>query len=173
MKRQALRWALPLVLFAVAGVGAAMAMSASHGARGTVDTATRGSFGAVLVTANGRTLYRYTKDAKRKSTCTGACLKFWPALLVPLKPTAGPGVKSSLLGTIRAAGGRRQVTYAGYPLYTFAGDKKAGAVSGEGYAGTWYLVSPTGALVKRGSAPGGAASTTTTPSTSTSGSAWG
>ena len=44
--------------------------------------------------------------------------------------------------------GAHQVTYAGYPLYYYAADKKAGQASGEGFEKTWYVVSATGGLVK-------------------------
>jgi predicted lipoprotein with Yx(FWY)xxD motif len=168
MNGRATRWALTSLLFAVAGVGTAMAVSAAHGSRGTVNTARRGSFGVVLVAANGKSLYRYTPDSKGKSVCTGACLAYWPRLLVKSKPTAGSGAKASLLGTIKAANGMRQVTYAGFPLYYFAGDK-SGQVKGQGYDGTWYLVSPSGALVKHGSGSGSTTTTETTTPTTTSG----
>jgi predicted lipoprotein with Yx(FWY)xxD motif len=173
MKVRALRWALPFVLFAVAGVGVAMAMSASHRSRGTVDTARRGSFGVILVAANGRTLYRYTPDRRGKSVCVAACLKFWPALLVKTKPTAGSGVKASLLGTIKAAKGMRQVTYAGYPLYYFVDDKKGGQTKGQGYQKLWYVVAPTGKLVKRAATSTPATTTSTPTSTSSGGGGWG
>jgi predicted lipoprotein with Yx(FWY)xxD motif len=167
MRGRVVRLALASLLFAVAGVGAAMAVSASHSGRGTVDTARRGSFGTVLVAANGKVLYRYTPDTKGRSSCGAACAAYWPRLLVASKPTAGPGVKASLLGTIKAPSGKRQVTYAGFPLYYYAGDKSAAQEKGEGYDGTWYLVSPAGALVKHGSAS--AQTTTTTPTTTSSG----
>ena len=171
MKGRVLRWALPSLIVAVAGAGAAMAMSATHTSRGTVSAARRGTFGTVLVAANGKSLYRYTPDSKGKSVCTGACVAYWPRLLVTSKPTAGSGAKASLLGTIKAANGKRQVTYAGWPLYFFVGDKSSGQEKGQGYDGTWYLVSPSGALVKHGTASG--STTTTTPTTTSGGGGWG
>jgi hypothetical protein len=44
--------------------------------------------------------------------------------------------------------GAHQVTYAGFPLYYYVGDKKAGQASGEGFQKTWYVVNATGGLVK-------------------------
>jgi predicted lipoprotein with Yx(FWY)xxD motif len=152
MRSKMIRWVLPLMLLSVGGAGAAMAATATtHTSRGTVDAVKSGSFGVVLVAQNGRTLYRYTLDRKRVNRCTSVaiCAKFWPQLLVKAgaKPTAGAGAKPALVGTIKAAHGMRQVTYAGFPLYYFAGDKKAGQVKGQGFDKTWYVVNTKGALV--------------------------
>src|SRR5579883_2806860 len=69
-----------------------------------------------------------------------ACAATWPALVVRAgtKVTAGPGVSPRLVGTIAAAHGLRQVTYAGYPLYRFSGDRAAGETNGEGLESRWY-----------------------------------
>jgi hypothetical protein len=67
--------------------------------------------------------------------------------------------------------GKMQVTYAGYPLYRFAGDTKAGQVNGQGLGGQWHVVAASGALVMKaatkpssGATGGGGATTTTTTS---------
>jgi Secreted repeat of unknown function len=57
-------------------------------------------------------------------------------------------VNVALLGTIKAAHGMSQVTYAGFPLYGFAGDKAAGQTNGQGFQSQWYVVNTKGALVK-------------------------
>jgi predicted lipoprotein with Yx(FWY)xxD motif len=185
MRGRWIRWGLPLLLVAVAGAGAAMAATAStHAQGGTVKAVKSKSFGMILVAANGKTLYRYTLDSKGVNHCTSdaTCAKYWPQLLVKagVKPTGGAGVRASLLGTIKAKSGMRQVTYAGFPLYTFAGDTKAGQVNGQGFEKQWYVVSTKGALVKHAAAAGTSSSPTPTPSpdpgygtTTTSGSAWG
>jgi predicted lipoprotein with Yx(FWY)xxD motif len=179
MNRGLIRIVLPLVLVATAGAGAAMvATTASAGAKATVKTVENGSFGVVLVDGSGRALYRYTPDSKGKSVCTGQCLVYWPALLIKAtaKPVAGAGVKASLLGTIKAKNGLRQVTYAGYPLYRFKSDAKAGEFGGQGVDGTWYVVNTRGALVKKKASGGGnttPGTTTTSGTTTSSGGAWG
>ena len=167
---RAIKWLTPLVVIAALGVGAAMAATGSMSSSGgTVKAAKSSKYGMVLVSSNGRTLYRYTLDKKGVSVCTGACAKFWPPLLVKAgaKPTVGSGATASLLGTIKAAAGGRQVTYAGFPLYFFAQDKKAGQLNGQGFEGKWYVVNSKGALVKKpvtSSAP---------PTTTTKKLAWG
>jgi len=91
----------------------------------------------VLTTTKGRTLYSLSAETKGRFICTGACLSTWHPLLVSagVKPT-GP-VK---LGTIERPEGRTQVTFKGRPLYSFAGDAKAGDANGEGIkdVGTWH-----------------------------------
>ncbi len=168
MRGRWIRWTLPLALTAAVGVGVAMAATkATSSSGGTVKTAASSTYGTVLVAANGMTLYRYTPDKKGVSVCSGACAKYWPPLLLKgtAKETAGSGVSSALLGEVMRANGAAQVSYAGYPLYYYAGDKKPGDVKGQGFEKTWYVVSAKGALVKHGVA---AAKTT-----STSKSAWG
>jgi predicted lipoprotein with Yx(FWY)xxD motif len=42
------------------------------------------------------------------------------------------GAAKSLVGETTRAGGARQLTYAGHPLYRFAGDSSPGSISGQG-----------------------------------------
>lgn len=176
MRGRLIRWGLPLLLVAVTGAGAAMAAtSATHSQSGTVRAVKSKSFGMILVGANGKTLYRYTLDSKGVNRCTSnaTCAKYWPQLLIKstAKPTVGTGASAALLGTIKAAHGMRQVTYAGFPLYVFAGDKASGQTNGQGFEKQWYVVNTKGAFVKHAVSAG---TTGTTKSTSTSsGGGWG
>ena len=57
-----------------------------------------------------------------------------------------------MLGLTRRQDGRRQVTYAGHPLYSFVGDKTAGQTSGEGltnFGAEWYALAARGRTVER------------------------
>jgi predicted lipoprotein with Yx(FWY)xxD motif len=165
-----IRWVLPLLLLAPLGVGVAMAASSSSGATGTVKAVKSKTFGTILVSSKGRTLYRYTIDRKNVNKCTAVavCNKYWPPLLVNAgaKPTAGAGAKASKLGTIKAKNGMRQVTYAGWPLYYFAGDSANGQTKGQAFEKEWYVVNTSGGLVKKAVA-------TPTPTTTSGGTAWG
>ena len=174
MRGRLIRWGLPLVLIAVAGVGAAMAATGSmRSSGGTVKTAKSKSYGMILVSSSGRTLYRYTVDSKHVNRCSSnaTCNKFWPPLLIKAgaKPTAGAAASAALLGTIKVKHNMRQVTYAGFSLYMFSGDKAAGQTKGQGFESKWYVVNTKGALVKHTVASPPPKSTTTT----TSGSEWG
>lgn len=170
-------WGLPLLLVAVAGAGAAMAANAStHAQSGTVRAVKSKSFGMILVGANGKTLYRYTLDSKGINRCTSnaTCAKLWPQFLIKAtaKPTVGAGASAGLLGTIKAAHGMRQVTYAGFPLYFFSGDSAAGQTKGQGFQKQWFVVNTKGAFVKHAVA-GGTTSTNSTSTSSGGGGGWG
>jgi predicted lipoprotein with Yx(FWY)xxD motif len=124
--------------------------SNSSGAASTVSTKTS-SLGTFLVDGNGRTLYLWDADLGSKSTCTGACAQAWPPLTTTGTPKASGAVKASLLGTTKRADGSREVTYAGHPLYTFAGDTQAGQTTGEGsngFGAPWWVVTPAGEALK-------------------------
>jgi predicted lipoprotein with Yx(FWY)xxD motif len=105
--------------------------------------------GQVLVDSEGHTLYAFSNDAGGRSTCTGACAKAWPPLLVEQgEPEPSNGAAASRLGTIARADGSRQVTYSGQPLYSFSGDKSPGEASGAGssaFGGTWAPLKGSGA----------------------------
>ena len=154
---------------AVAGVSLACACSSSGGsggsgpapkATGDVISAQSTSLGKILVDGRGRTVYVFANDKMNVSTCDGACVADWPAVVAPAKlPTSEPGVTGAL-GTITRSDGTRQVTVAGHPLYTFSGDSAAGQTKGQGITlngGLWTVVSPAGAAEKN--AAGGAGST--------------
>lgn len=110
-----------------------------------------GDLGTFLVGPDGRTLYLFEKDTGTASTCSGACADAWPPLTTSGAPTAGGAAKAALLGTTTRDDGTMEVTYAGHPLYYFAGDTAPGDTNGEGvdhFGAEWYMVSPAGATVE-------------------------
>jgi predicted lipoprotein with Yx(FWY)xxD motif len=120
---------------------------ADSGPQGAVVTTMMGGPGTFLTDADGRTLYLFTNDAPGVSNCTGDCLTAWPALLTDGGPVAGTGVDGALLGTTTRDDGSTQVTYAGWPLYFFAGDAAPGDVEGQGVNDVWFVVSPAGDII--------------------------
>jgi predicted lipoprotein with Yx(FWY)xxD motif len=113
----------------------------------SVVSTTKSSVGTFLVDANGRALYLWDADHGSMSACSGECAQDWPPLTTTGTPKATGAVKSSLLGTTKRADGSREVTYAGHPLYTFAGDTKAGQTTGQGsaaFGAPWWIVTPGG-----------------------------
>ena len=120
--------------------------SNSSGAASVVSTKTS-SLGTFLVDSNGRSLYLWDADHGSESACSGACAQAWPPLTTTGTPKASGAVKASLLGTTKRADGSREVTYAGHPLYTFAGDTQAGQTTGQGsngFGAPWWVVTPAG-----------------------------
>jgi predicted lipoprotein with Yx(FWY)xxD motif len=132
-----------------------------------------------LTGSSGRALYLWVPDTKTKSMCSGACATAWPPLTVKGTPTAGAGATATDLGTINRSDGTKQVTYAGHPLYYFAGDKAAGQTTGEGsngFGAPWYLVAPAGQQITTLSAvstPSSKAPSSTAPSSSSGSNAGG
>jgi predicted lipoprotein with Yx(FWY)xxD motif len=164
-KRLDRRLASVLVAVAAAGVVAAGAMAASS--HPTVKVMKTASLGKLLATSSGLTLYHYTDEKGGKIDCKGACAKLWPPLLVKagVKPTLGPGLSAAKVGTVKRPDGGTQVTYNGYALYRYAPDKKAGDVKGQALFKAWYVIAPTGKLVKR--APAAATDPTQPPAYTT------
>ena len=152
---------------------AASAGAVSSGPTGTVVSTAASPNGRVLVVGSGPragfALYLLTSDVPPKFGCTTTVVTIapgvafpcagsetsqadWPALTSVGRPVAGPGVRQSLLGTVKRADlGAVQVTYAGHPLYLFdpgpaqftGADIVASTVPPD--HGVWYLVSSTGA----------------------------
>jgi predicted lipoprotein with Yx(FWY)xxD motif len=107
------------------------------------------SLGSILVNSSGHTLYEFTRDHANKNSCAAisGCSAAWPSLKASGRPTAGSGVKASLLSTTSG----HQVTYAGHPLYTYSGDSgpgKTSYVGAKSFGGTWYAINASGGTVK-------------------------
>ena len=108
------------------------------------------AYGTALSDRRGFALYRFTHDTGAASTCYGACATAWPPYLLPRKLPRGSAY-GGLVGTIRRTDGRRQVTYAGHPLYHYVGDLRPGQVLCQGvtqFGGGWYVVAPSGHLIR-------------------------
>ena len=110
------------------------------------------SLGSILTTSSGFTLYEFTRDHGSEDSCVKVrgCAQAWPALTTSGQPSAGSGVKASLLSSIRIAGGAKQVTYAGHPLYTYVADSRGSTdyVGVSAFGGYWYALSASGHTVK-------------------------
>jgi predicted lipoprotein with Yx(FWY)xxD motif len=135
---------------------AAGSSSAGVAATGAVLKTASTSLGTVVVTSAGKTVYAFDKDTQNsgKSACNTGCIGLWPAVTTTSSSPTAAGV-SAKLGTITRSDGSKQITLDGRPLYTYAGDSGAGAVSGQGVKGIWWAVTPGGAEVTAAPAPAG------------------
>ena len=155
--------AVALVAVIVAGCGGSSSGTTGGGsaygnakpapktATGTVSTRET-KLGRILVDANGRTLYLFEKDKGATSNCNGACASVWPPLTAG-KAKAGTRVTAADLGTTKRSDGKTEITYAGHPLYTYAGDQKPGDVAGQGldqFGAEWYVLAPDGHKIDNG-----------------------
>jgi len=97
------------------------------------------NLGWVMAKADGIVVYTYGKDSKGgPPTCTGSCASVWAP--VTGMPKAGPADNfPGTFGLVTAAGGVRQITYDGYPLYTLIGAPVL-STKGNGIGGVWHVV---------------------------------
>ena len=112
----------------------------------TVSTTT-GPLGTYLTGGNGRTLYLFGRDTGSTSTCAGTCAVNWPPLLTKGAPKTAGQAQPAKLGTTARSGGTTQVTYAGHPLYRYAGDVSPGQANGQALfnnGGPWYVLDADG-----------------------------
>ncbi|QFZ22472.1 COG4315 family predicted lipoprotein [Saccharothrix syringae] len=122
------------------------AQAAPAGPQVTLVGKTVPKMGEVVQDGDGRTLYRFDKDAPdpAKSNCEGQCAVTWPPLLSNGGKPLLQGVDPDLVSTVKRADGSEQVTLAGWPLYTYAKDEAPGQWKGQGVGGTWFVVQPNG-----------------------------
>lgn len=117
------------------------------GGDGIVSAAKVGDLGTIIVNSEGLTLYDFHKDKGGTSACYGACAAAWPPLLTEGNPQAQGAAERSQLGTTKRKDGTIQVTYNGWPLYTYVGDKGSGEANGNDFSqfgAQWYALQPDG-----------------------------
>ena len=95
--------------------------------------------GWVMAKADDVVVYTYAKDTKGGAPqCTGSCASVWAP--VTGTPKAGPAdTFPGTFGLVTGAGGQKQITYDGYPLYVFVG-APALSTKGDGIDGVWHVV---------------------------------
>ena len=145
--------ALASVMSAPGLAAAEAGVPTAHAARAATVQLRNTSLGKILIDASGFTLYEFTRDSRNKDTCVkvSGCSTVWPALSTRGNPTAGSGVKASLLSTIKLPGGARQVTYAGHPLYRYSEATERAETAYVGvshFGGKWLAVNAAGGAVR-------------------------
>jgi predicted lipoprotein with Yx(FWY)xxD motif len=115
----------------------------------------RTRLGRILVDGRGHTLYLFLKDRHGTSACVAPCTRVWPPVVVSGRPRSATGVIRRKLGTTRRPDGTLQLVYNGHPLYDLTADTRPGQISGQGFLGAWYAVSPAGRAVGMHRRPGG------------------
>jgi predicted lipoprotein with Yx(FWY)xxD motif len=147
---------LTILLIAAAATlpaGISQAASPARAARSAKLQLRHTTLGKILVNGRGLTLFAFTRDPRNHDACVSiaGCTDIWPMMTSRARPTLGPGVRRSLVGTIKLAAGRRQVTYAGHPLYTYIASAGPGDTSYVGqrqFGGRWFALNAGGHLVK-------------------------
>jgi predicted lipoprotein with Yx(FWY)xxD motif len=128
-----------------------IAAAALIGSGGPTLAAHSSGYGKTVFDGRGYVLYAFTRDHGR-SACYGACAKAWPPYYAPKsRLRVGAGLKRLLLGTAKRRNGRRQITYAGRPLYYYVGDRSPGQILCQNvfeYGGRWLILRPSGKLIR-------------------------
>jgi predicted lipoprotein with Yx(FWY)xxD motif len=137
---------------AVAGSSGSAATALTTSPKATAISTRTTGVGQVLVDAQGRAVYLFQKDTGPTSTCVGACASDWPPVPVTGTPHTSGGASAQSLGSTTRPDGVRQLTYAGHPLYYFAGDNKAGQTGGQAineFGAEWYTLDAAGKAITR------------------------
>ncbi|HLX89389.1 MAG TPA: hypothetical protein VKR22_13155 [Acidimicrobiales bacterium] len=129
-------------------------------------TSNVGGLGSIVVDGQGHAVYILTAGGHTNAPCTDAsgCTKVWPDLPLPdgvSAATAGSGLQSSLLGTMKLSDGETYPTYNGWLMYEYTGDTGGGQANGQGiksFGGTWYVLSASGNPVTSSSSGSGGGS---------------
>lgn len=132
------------VLFASLAV---TALAVASVAFAQLDVASHPDLGDHLVTDDGFVLYVFLPDQQGASTCYDGCASAWPPLLADGDVMASDAVDTEQVGTVERNDGSMQITYFGWPLYTFARDSEPGMASGQGAGENWYVIAPDGTVV--------------------------
>ncbi|WP_168709067.1 COG4315 family predicted lipoprotein [Onishia niordana] len=119
-----------------------------------LETRQQADYGTYLTNREGMSLYLFAMDEPGSAShCDHSCAIAWPPFTSRKAPKAGDSLDAEQLSTIEREDGTRQVTYAGWPLYFFSGDKEAGDALGQDVThlgAAWYLVSPAGEKIEQG-----------------------
>jgi predicted lipoprotein with Yx(FWY)xxD motif len=108
------------------------------------------ALGQIITDGAGMTLYGFTPDEPGTPTCYDDCASAWPPLLAddPAAVTVGAGLDASKLSTVDRTDGGKQLKYGTWTLYYFANDAAAGDTNGQGLNEVWYVIAPSGDLIK-------------------------
>lgn len=120
----------------------------------TVAAGNVAGLGTVLVNGNGLVFYTLSTEVGGAITCgtSNFCTEVWPNAQLPVgmdAGIAGPGIDSTKLGVVNDSLHNAFVTYAGYPLHLFAGDRPLLAIGQDrqSFGGIWQAITPAGTRV--------------------------
>jgi predicted lipoprotein with Yx(FWY)xxD motif len=103
-------------------------------------------FGRVVADRQGEAFYLFDSDRTGESRCYGTCAKVWPPVLAKGRLIALKGARTELLGTTMRNNGKRQLTYAGSPMYYYRHDSPGSILCHdvEEFGGLWLVLRPSG-----------------------------
>jgi predicted lipoprotein with Yx(FWY)xxD motif len=150
MSKRVRRLALCTAVVAAVAVPAVAIAAATS----TVLTTHNVKRGTVVASPSGLTLYGFLADKNGKPTCYSTCAGVWPPLMAingRVAVKSGSGLNPKLVGRVKRANGKYQVTYGGKPLYRYYKDKKPGQQNGQNlnqFGARWYVIGKGGGYLK-------------------------
>ncbi len=131
---------LVIALALLATTATAAEMSANY----TINESTSAKLGTYLVNQTGFTLYYFMNDkpGNGMSTCTGQCVKNWPAFYTE-NITVPATLNKTDFTAVKRNDGIEQIAFKGWPLYYYYKDTKPGDALGQGVGSVWHIVNPT------------------------------
>ena len=136
-----------MCLIAAVMITAGTVSVASAGEIKGLKTSEKSDIGHYLVTSDGMSVYLFEKDRPGTSKCYDQCAQVWPPVTAAKLPSVAGSIDPEKLGLSPRKDGKKQVTYNGWPLYTYAPDTSPGDIKGqdiEGFGAEWYLIRPSG-----------------------------
>jgi len=137
------RMTLFLICTVVTLVMTGLLLSACTSSAGkfTFQTSSNATVGTYLVDSQKMTVYYYTADIKGKSNIPTALKATWPPVSATSVTVSQELSLSDFSKTLAGYGANNnQITYKGWPLYYFTGDKSPGDIKGNGIAGFSVVV---------------------------------
>lgn len=127
------------VVLSISAVGA-FAVPADAAAPVLVKVVHQAQFGNIFATPKQKAIYYWSQEKDHKVHCTGSCAMAWPPVLVAKGVAVPAHVMGAMgmFGTIVRPDHTRQLTFNGWPLYTYSGDKKPLQVLCDGVDG-WHV----------------------------------
>ena len=116
-----------------------------------IAVSTSATLGSYLTDNQNHALYFFANDANGQDSCTGGCATIWPPFNIAQLTAGnlGAGLNLSDFGTITSAEEGKQLTYKGWPLYTYAPasngvnmPEAAGLTSGDGIGTVFFVAKP-------------------------------
>lgn len=106
-----------------------------------IGVAPREKLGDVM-TADGMTVYVYTKDKPRATVCYDICAMNWPPLVVTHTPAMAASFPGRF-GSVIRTDGAKQLTYNDLPLYRYIEDPpRTDQANGQDVDHEWFVVRP-------------------------------
>jgi len=104
------------------------------------------TLGSYLTDKNGNALYYFSNDVAGTNNCTGGCTANWPIFNLDglTQSQLDAGLLLSDFSSIATTTGS-QLTYKGWPLYTYSPGgvaEASGSTSGNGVGGIWFVAKP-------------------------------